>query len=82
MVDINKQLEKQILKENQAAFSHKVEELVWMEDISYMEAINSLMKESDFEPEFVAKLLTPELKSKLTIELEDISMVKKSNRLV
>lgn len=72
-----------ILKESAQEFSKRVDDLVWKEDISYLEALNEIMAESQYEPEKAAKLLTPDLKAKIQYEAEKLSLISKSpnNRL-
>lgn len=72
-----------ILKETAIEFSKRVDDLVWKEDIPYLEALNEITIESHYEPERVAKLLTPDLKAKIQYEAENLSLVVKSgnNRL-
>lgn len=74
-------IEKQIIKETQRSFSEKVEDLVWMKDISYLDAIAELTEEHGFEPQQVPKLLTPDLYNKLVIESENLFLIKKTRRL-
>ena len=76
----NKEVEKTVIKETSESFSNKVEELVWMEDLSYYAAVLQLMEELEYEPEIVSKLITPTLKARLALELEDINLVKKSGK--
>jgi CRISPR/Cas system type I-B associated protein Csh2 (Cas7 group RAMP superfamily) len=76
----DKEVEKVVIKETSESFSTRVEELVWKEDISYYEAVTQLMAESEYEPEIVSKLITPTLKSRLALELEDINLIKKSGK--
>lgn len=80
--EIEERIKKQIVKETAAEFSKKVESLVWQEDISYMEALSTLAEEGNYEPERVAKMVTPDLKAKLQLEAEDLSLIKRTtNRL-
>lgn len=72
-----------VLKETAQEFSKRVEDLVWKEDISYLEAVSEIAIQSQYEPERIAKLLTPDLKAKIQYEAEKLSLVSKSenNRL-
>jgi hypothetical protein len=80
--EIEDRIKRQIIKETALEFSKKVEALVWQEDISYLDAIFTLAEEGGYEPERVAKMLTPDVKAKLEREAEDRSLIKKtSNRL-
>ena len=69
-------LEQQIVRETKESFSLKIEDLVWDKDIPYMEALVILMEQGDIEPERISKLLTPEILSKLEIEVEDLNLLK------
>ena len=73
-------LEPIVIKQTPEEFSARVEEYYWMQDVPYYEAITALMEEGELEPAHVAKLLTPALKTKLSLELEDVNLIKKSGR--
>ena len=73
-------IEKEIIKETQLSFSKKIENLVWDQDITYFDAINALMKSMDLEPEYVSRLLSPDIKSKLTVEVEELKLIKPSGK--
>lgn len=75
-----KELEKVVIKETAEEFSDRVEELVWLEDISYYEALIALMAASEYEETHTAKLITPALKTKLALELEDLNLIEKSGK--
>lgn len=70
----------QIIKETPMTFSNKVEDLVWMKDISYIEAVAELTDKLGYEPQNIPKLLTPELKIKLQHEAEELSLIKKTKK--
>jgi len=74
------EVEKTVIKQTAEDFSNEIEEKVWMEDVTYYDAIVAIMEERDLEPSHVAKLLTAALKSKMALELEDINLIKKSDR--
>jgi hypothetical protein len=57
----------------------KIEELVWMKDISYMEAVVLYCEQTDFEVELAAKLISGALKSKIKIEAQELNFLPKSN---
>ena len=76
---IEERLKKQIIKDTAIEFSKKVETMVWEQDITYMEAISTLMEQDAHEPERVAKMLTSDLKAKLQEEAEGLSLVKRTN---
>jgi hypothetical protein len=66
-------------KEEITDFSLRIEELVWMKDISYMEAIVMYCEETGFEVELAAKLISGALKSKIKIEAQELHYLPKSN---
>jgi len=75
-------LKKHVIKDSAVSFSKKVEDMVWALDMTYLDAVLSLMEQSGYEAENMPKLLTAEIKSKLEIEAENLSLIKKTtNRL-
>jgi hypothetical protein len=66
-------------KEEITDFSMKIEELVWMKDISYMDAVVLYCEETGFEVEIAAKLISGALKSKIKLEAEELHYLPKSN---
>ena len=66
-------------KEEITDFSMKIEEIVWMKDISYMEAVVLYCEQTDFEVELAAKLISGALKSKIKIEAQELNFLPKSN---
>lgn len=66
-------------KDEITEFSMKIEELVWMKDISYMDAIVLHCEETGFEIELAAKLVSGALKSKIQLEAEELNFLPKSN---
>jgi len=60
-------------------FSMAIEELVYMKDIPYIDAIVLYCEETGFEVEMAAKLVSGVLKSKVQIEAEDLHYIPKSN---
>lgn len=60
-------------------FSMAIEEMVYMKDIPYIEAIVLYCEETGFEIETAAKLISGVLKSKIRIEAEDLHYLEKSN---
>ena len=60
-------------------FSLAIEELVYMKDIPYIDAIVEYCDETGFEVEVAAKLVSGVLKSKIQIEAEELHYIKKSN---
>ena len=60
-------------------FSMAIEELVYMKDIPYIDAVVMYCEETGFEIETAAKLISGVLKSKIKLEAEDLHYLKKSN---
>ena len=60
-------------------FSMAIEEMVYMKDIPYIDAICIYCEENGFEVEMAAKLVSGVLKSKVQLEAEDLHYLKKSN---
>ena len=60
-------------------FSMAIEEMVYMKDIPYIDAVVMYCEETGFELETAAKLISGVLKSKIKLEAEDLHFLKKSN---
>lgn len=60
-------------------FSMAIEEMVYMKDIPYIDAVIMYCEETGFELEVAAKLISGVLKSKIKLEAEDLHYIKKSN---
>jgi hypothetical protein len=60
-------------------FSLVIEEIVYMKDISYMDAIIEYCEHNDVEIEVAASLISNNLKSKIQLEAEDLNFLPKSN---
>lgn len=60
-------------------FSMAIEELVYMKDIPYIDAITEYCEETGIEIEIAAKLVSGVLKSKIKLEAEELHYLKKSN---
>ena len=60
-------------------FSMAIEEMVYMKDIPYIDAVVMYCEETGFEIETAAKLVSGVLKSKIKLEAEDLHFIKKSN---
>ena len=60
-------------------FSMAIEEMVYMKDIPYIDAVIMYCDETGFELEVAAKLISGVLKSKIKLEAEDLHYLKKSN---
>lgn len=60
-------------------FSMAIEEIVYMKDIPYIDAVVEYCEQTGFEVETAAKLISGVLKSKIKLEAEDLHYLKKSN---
>lgn len=60
-------------------FSMAIEEMVYMKDIPYIDAVVMYCEQTGFELETAAKLVSGVLKSKIKLEAEDLHYLKKSN---
>jgi hypothetical protein len=60
-------------------FSLEIEEMVYMKDIPYIDAIVMYCEQTGFELETAAKLVSGVLKSKIKLEAEELHYLKKSN---
>ena len=60
-------------------FSMAIEEMVYMKDIPYIDAVVMYCEETGFEVETAAKLVSGVLKSKIRLEAEDLHYLKKSD---
>jgi hypothetical protein len=65
-----------VVKETKESFDHKVTEYVIRYRITHFDAVKKITEENEYEPEFVAKLLTPSLKKKIEKELRKRNMLK------
>ena len=59
-------------------FSLEIEELVYMKDIPYIDAVVMYCEETGFEIETAAKLVSGVLKSKIKLEAEELHFLKKA----
>lgn len=59
-------------------FSMEIEELVYMKDISYIDAVVMYCEQNNFEIEMASKLVSNVLKSKIQVEAEELHYLKKS----
>ena len=60
-------------------FSMAIEEMVYMKDIPYIDAVIMYCEQTGFELETAAKLVSGVLKSKIKLEAEDLHYIKRSN---
>jgi hypothetical protein len=66
-------------RDQMLSFSLVIEEIVYMKDISYMDAIIEYCEHNDVEIEVAASLISNNLKSKIQLEAEDLNFLPKSN---
>ena len=59
-------------------FSLEIEELVYMKDIPYIDAVVMYCEQTGFEVETAAKLISGVLKSKVQLEAEDLHFIKRT----
>lgn len=60
-------------------FSMEIEELVYMKDIPYIDAIIMYCEQTGFEIETASKLISGVLKSKIKLEAEELHFLKKTS---
>ena len=60
-------------------FSMAIEELVYMKDIPYIDAVVMYCEENGFEVEMAGKLVSGVLKSKIQLEAEDLHYLPKTS---
>ena len=58
-----------------------IEEIVKDTELSYMEAVLDYAKNSEIEPEAMAKMLNQSIKDKIEVEAQNLNMLKKSGQL-
>ena len=56
----------------------EIEELVYMKDIPYIDAVVEYCEQTGFEVETAAKLISGVLKSKIELEAQDLHYIKRS----
>ena len=71
--------ERDFPKSRQADFFHEIEELVWMSDLTYMDAIIVWSERNNVDVEYAAHMAkqNPAMMSKLQSEAEKLHFVKK-----
>jgi len=60
-------------------FFHTIEEIVYMKDVSYMDAILLYCEENNVEIEVAASLINDNLKYQIQLEAENLHFLPKSN---
>lgn len=60
-------------------FSMQIEELVYMKDIPYIDAVVMYCEQTGFEIETASKLISGVLKSKIQLEAEELHFIPRSN---
>ncbi len=76
-------LEDELVSISGNTFSSQIEEIVWMDDVSYMDAVLSWCDKRGFEPEVGAELVrrSAPLKAKIQLEAENLRFLPRSARL-
>jgi hypothetical protein len=60
-------------------FYHNIEEIVYMKDVSYMDAILLYCEENNVEIEVAASLINDNIKYQIQLEAESLNFLPKSN---
>ena len=58
-----------------------IEQIVKDTELSYMEAVLDYAKNSEIEPEAMAKMLNQSIKDKIEVEAQSLNMLKKTAKL-
>ena len=58
-----------------------IEQMVKDTELSYMDAVLDYAKNSEIEPEVMAKMLNQSIKDKIEVEAQNLNMLKKSGQL-
>ena len=58
-----------------------IEQIVRDTELSYMEAVLDYAKNSEIEPEALAKMLNQSVKDKIEVEAQNLNMLKKTGQL-
>ena len=58
-----------------------IEQIVRDTELSYMEAVLDYAKNSEIEPEAMAKMLNQSIKDKIEVEAQNLNMLKKTGKL-
>lgn len=66
-------------KDQMLNFSLEIEEIVYMKDVSYMDAIIDYCEKNKVEIEVAASLISNNLKSKIQLEAEELNFLPRSN---
>lgn len=60
-------------------FFHTIEEIVYMKDVSYMDAVLLYCEENNVEIEVAASLINNNIKYQIQLEAEELHFLPKSN---
>jgi hypothetical protein len=60
-------------------FASTIEDVVYMKDVSYMDAVLMYCEDNEVEFEVAASLISDNLKSKIQFEAESLNFLPKSN---
>ena len=58
-----------------------IEQIVKDTELSYMEAVLDYAKNSEIEPEAMAKMLNQSIKDKIEVEAQNLNMLKRTAKL-
>ena len=58
-----------------------IEQIVKDTELSYMEAVLDYAKNSEIEPEVMAKMINQSVKDKIEVEAQNLNMLKKTGQL-
>ena len=61
--------------------TQRVEELVFLEKMSYIESVLQICNEHGIDPADISKLIVPSIKSKIEAEAMAVNLLPKSNSL-
>lgn len=79
---MSKNIDKFIVKETPKAFSNKVKAFAKSSNCSLFDALKHLMDEEKYDPEQVAKMISPSLKAELMLEGRKLHLLKKEASLL
>lgn len=78
----NKIIEMNVVQITQYDFSKRVEQLVWQDDISYIEAIAVVTDEFEIQPEDIKQYITEDLMYKLHNSACELKLLKDNRKTI
>lgn len=68
---------------NTSIFNSDIEDIVYMKDVTYIDAVVEWSKNNNYDIDYAAELVNnnPIIKSKIEIEAQNLGVIKKSLRL-